>query len=373
LKNKKTTKYYFMVGEASGDLHASHLMRAIKKLDSSSQFFGVGGKKMEVLNFKSLVSVKKLAVIGFWEVVKHLPFFIRLKTKIVNDIKQKKPDKIILVDYPGFNLRLAKAIKKETNIPILYYISPQLWAWKEKRIYIIKKYIDSMIVLFPFEKSWYAKRGVSVHYFGHPLSETFNRFSKSLSNKKKEGVDTIALFPGSRQQELQKHLPLYKKIIIYLKKHNSNLFFIIKLSDGVSVDVKKELGLKDNYHLEKGDSFNAFIQSDFALVASGTATLECAFAQTPMAVIYKTSWLSWFLAKYFLNIQFVSIVNILNGSKLVEEFLQKDADPAIIANHVMESLQSNSKTTYENILKPMIQKNIYKKTANHIIKFKFQV
>ena len=135
-----------MVGEASGDLHASHLMQAIKNLDSSSQFFGVGGNKMELLGFKSLISIKKLAVIGFLEVVKHLPFFIKLKTKIVSDIKQKQPDKIILVDYPGFNLRLAKTIKKETNIPVIYYISPQLWAWKEKRISIIKKYVDSMIV-----------------------------------------------------------------------------------------------------------------------------------------------------------------------------------------------------------------------------------
>ena len=133
-----------MVGEASGDLHASHLMRAIKELDGRSQFFGVGGKKMELLNFKSLVSIKKLAVIGFFEVVKQLPFFIKLKLKIIKDIKQKKPDKIILVDYPGFNLRLVKAIKKETNIPVVYYISPQIWAWKKKKEFLLLK---SMLIL----------------------------------------------------------------------------------------------------------------------------------------------------------------------------------------------------------------------------------
>ena len=227
-----------------------------------------------------------------------------------------------------------------------------------------------MIVLFPFEKSWYAKRGVLVHYFGHPLSETFNSFSKNFKKDRKNNKKTIALFPGSRQQELQKHLPLYKKIIFELKKREPDLFFILKLADGPSINVKKELGLRDNYLLEKGESFKAFIESDFALVASGTATLECAFAKTPMAVIYKTSWLSWFLARVFLKIKFVSIINILNNAKLVEEFLQNSADPKIIAGHVLESLKSNSKLNYENILNSMTQSHIYKNTASHIVKLK---
>ena len=158
-----------MVGEASGDLHASCLMQAISSLDRSSQFFGIGGEKMERLNFQSLVSIKNLNVMGFFEVFKRLPYFLKLKNRVVEDIKQKRPDKLILVDYPGFNLKLAESIKKELEIPIIYYISPQVWAWKEKRISIIKKYVDSMIVLFPFEKHWYARRGISVCYFGHPI------------------------------------------------------------------------------------------------------------------------------------------------------------------------------------------------------------
>ena len=358
-----------MVGEASGDLHASYLMRAIHALDKSSQFFGVGGEKMERLNFRSLVSIKKLNVMGFFEVIKRLPYFLKLKNRVVEDIKQKRPDKLILVDYPGFNLKLAESIKKELEIPIIYYISPQVWAWKEKRIFAIKKYVDSMIVLFPFEKSWYAKRGVLVHYFGHPLSELFYGFSKNFNKNKKRGVETIALFPGSRQQELEKHLPLYKKIIKELKKTKPNLFFILKLAEGASINMKKDLGLQKNCFVEKGESFNAFVQSDFALVASGTATLEGAFSQTPMAVVYKTSWVSWFIARFFLNIKFVSIVNILNKSKLVEEFLQNRATPKVIALHIIKSLNSRSKINYENILGPMIKKNIYKNTANHIIKF----
>jgi len=359
-----------VVGEASGDLHASHLMQAIKNLDSSSRFCGVGGEKMELLSFQSLVSIEKLAVIGFFEVIKQLPFFLRLKTRVLEDIKQQNPDKIILVDYPGFNLRLARSIKKELGIPVIYYISPQLWAWKEKRISIIKKYVDSMIVLFPFEKSWYAKRGLLVHYFGHPFAETYNKFLETFRFTKKAGVDTVALFPGSRQQELHKHLPLYKKIIKELKNYNPNLFFVLKFAEGSCIDVYKELGLKDNYLLERGESFGAFAQSDFAIVASGTATLEGAFAKTPMAVIYKTSWLSWFLAKYFLNISFISIVNILNKTKLVEEFLQTRAKPKVIAKYVIENLNSHSKINYMPVLDSLTQKNVYQNTAKHIIAFK---
>ena len=358
-----------MVGEASGDLHASYLMRAISNLDKSSQFFGVGGEKMERLNFRSLVSIKNLNVMGFFEVFKRLPYFLKLKNRVVKDIKQKKPDKLVLVDYPGFNLKLAEAIKKEIEIPIIYYISPQVWAWKEKRVLTIKKHIDSMVVLFPFEKSWYAKRGVLVHYFGHPLSELFYSFSKNFSKNTTKGVETVSLFPGSRQQELEKHLPLYKKIIKELKKTKPDLFFILKLADGASINMKKDLGLQKNYFVEKGDSFNAFMLSDFALVASGTATLEGAFSQTPLAVVYKTSWVSWFIARIFLNIKFVSLVNILNKSKLVEEFLQNRATPKVIASHIIKNLNSPSKINYENILGPLIKKNIYKNTANHIIKF----
>ena len=177
------------------------------------------------------------------------------------------------------------------------------------------------------------------------------------------------MFPGSRPQELEKHLPLYKKTIIELKKTKPDLFFILKFADGAVVDVKQDLGLEKNYYIEKGDSFKAFMQSDFAIVASGTATLEGAFAKTPMAVVYKTSWVSWLIARFFLNIKFVSIVNILNKSKLVEEFLQAHASPKIIADHVIKCLDSPSKINYTNILDSLTQKNIYKKTANHIVKF----
>ena len=368
MKTNKTYKYYFIAGEASGDLHGGNLIKAIKTLNPSIGFYGIGGRSMEKEGLRSLVSLKKLAVLGFWEVFKKLFFFLNLKKQVLQDIQQLKPDKIILIDYPGFNLKLAKAIKQKSSIPIIYYISPQLWAWKEKRIKIIKENIDKMIVLFPFEKEWYQKRGLSVFYFGHPLIETHNHFLKSYCATNHSSKYTIALLPGSRKQELKRHLPIYKKTIYELNKTNLNIHYIIKLFDFQNFNAKEDLGLHKNFSIEKGESFKAFHDSCFALVASGTATLEGAIANTPMAVIYQTSWISWILAKCFLRIPFVSLVNILNKEKVVEEFIQHHAKPKIIARHILKSIKNNTEFNYSKIKQDLNKNNIYKRTAREILK-----
>ncbi len=173
--NKNKT-ILIIAGEASGDLHGAGLMKHMLRIDASLQFIGLGGPKMEQLGFRSLAPIDKLAVMGFWEVAKNLLFFVNLKKQILNTITHTQPTKIILIDYPGFNLNIAKNIKKNFNTPIFYYISPQLWAWKEKRIKIIKNYVDQMIVVFPFEKQWYKKRGVNVEYFGHPIMDAKKKY-----------------------------------------------------------------------------------------------------------------------------------------------------------------------------------------------------
>ena len=335
MKNKRLTKYYLLAGEASGDLHGGNLIRAIKKVDSRSSFFGIGGKSMINEGLCSLVSLNQIAVLGFFEVIKKLPFFLQLKKNVIEDINKVLPDKIILIDYPGFNLRLAKEIKRELNIPVIYYISPQLWAWKENRIEIIKQYIDEMIVLFPFEKEWYKKKQINVKYFGHPLIELYNNFNKKESYIKNNSTFTVALLPGSRRQEIKKHLPVFKKTIKRLKKNIENIHFILQVAPGIKINIKKHLELSDDeISIAKNESFSAFHQSDFAIVASGTATLEGAISQTPMVVVYKTSFFSWFLARCFLRIPYVSIVNIINKSELVKEFLQFQATSKKIAESV---------------------------------------
>ena len=369
MKNNKKYKYYFIAGEASGDLHGGHLLRSIKELQPNALFVGVGGRTMEKEGLKSLVPINKLAVLGFWEVFKKIIFFIKLKQTIVNDILKEKPDKIVLIDYPGLNLKIAESIGRQTNIEIVYYVSPQLWAWKENRIKIIEKHVHKMVVLFPFEKEWYANRGLSAVFFGHPLTEIHFKFLKTYKKKTFEADWVVALLPGSRKQELQRHLPLYKNIINELSKSKKKIHYIVRLFESENYNIEKSLGLEHcSYSVEKENTFNAFHDSDFALVASGTATLEGAITNTPLAVVYKTSWFSWLLAKLFLNVPFVSIVNILNKKKIVEEFLQSNANPKIIAKHIISHFNSEEKKyDYSKIQSLLKKENIYKNSAIEIV------
>ena len=369
MKNNKQYKYYFIAGEASGDLHGGYLLRNIKKIHSNVSFVGVGGPAMKKEGLQSLVPINQLAVLGFWEVFKKLLFFIKLKKIIINDILQDKPDKLILIDYPGFNLKIAENIGRLSNIEIIYYVSPQLWAWKENRVKIVKKYVKKMIVLFPFEKKWYAKRDLDVIYLGHPLIEIHDRFLKTYNKKTFNADCVVALLPGSRQQELLRHVPLYKSIIKELNKTNKKIHYIIRLFESGGGDIIKELGLEScSFSVETENTFNAFHDSDFALVASGTATLEGAISNTPLAVVYKTSWFSWVLAKTFLNVPFVSIVNILNNKKVVEEFLQQRAKPKIIAKHIMFHFSSlKNQHDYSKIHSLLKKENIYKNSAMEIV------
>ena len=344
LDNLNNKLYYIVAGEASGDLHGSNLMSCIIKNTPYLSFRGVGGPLMSQRGLKSLVFFNNLAVIGFFEVIKNFGFFLKLKKKLISDILLCKPDKIILIDYPGFNLSLAKAIKKITNIPVFFYISPQVWAWKENRISIIKKYVDQLIVVFPFEKTWYKKRNLDVQYFGHPLIDLYK---KHTFHKAKAFPLVVGLFPGSRKQEIKYHVPLLLKIIRLILKTNSNVQFIICLAPSINADEIKQLTQLDNVKIKPGCSWDVFNASSAAIVASGTATLECAISKTPFAVIYKTSLFNWLVANFILSVPFVSIVNILAKKLVVKEFLQYQALPEKIAEHTLKLLQHPKKTAVE--------------------------
>ena len=205
------SKYFIIAGESSGDFHASHLMREMKKIDSSISFSGLGGKLMESEGLRSLSDINKMAVMGFWEVLKNLKFLKSVEKNVLNHLKNNSIDAIILIDYPGFNLRIAKKIKNvNPSIPIFYYISPQVWAWKEGRINIIKKYIDKMLVIFEFEYLWYKKRGVEAEFVGHPFVDIYENYNKEGARKKlnlSQEKKCLTLFPGSRKQEIDSHLP----------------------------------------------------------------------------------------------------------------------------------------------------------------------
>ena len=372
MKQNNKKKLYFIAGEASGDLHGAALIKHIKSIDNNSFFYGIGGDHMVAEGLQSLVPIKQISVMGFVEVFMRLPFFLNLFNKVLKNIREINPSKIILIDYPGFNLKLAKKIKQQSDIDIIYYISPQLWAWKENRLQYIKKYIDKLIVLFPFEKRWYKNRGINVAFFGHPLVENYmirNKASNINTYQIATNKYIIALFPGSRKQEIKLHAPVLKQTILKLQKSCSNLHFVIRLSSNVDFDIKKDLGLLKNYTVEKHSSFVAFSAANFAIVASGTATLECAASNTPFVVIYKTSFVSWVITKTFIRVPYASIVNILSQKEVVKEFLQDNASADKLVPYILDHINSKQTVDYSKMIASLAYKNTYYNTAQYIFNF----
>ena len=367
---KKNKTIFIIAGESSGDLHGAGVMREMKAIDKSIVFIGLGGDRMSQHGLQSLVPIEKLAVMGFWEVVINLFFFIKLKKRILKKIDEAQPDKIVLIDYPGFNLSLAKAIKQKLNIPIIYYISPQLWAWKEKRIEIIKQYIDKMIVVFPFEKEWYHKRGVDVEYFGHPVIDT----SKQYQYPKQDwgGSINIALCPGSREQEIKRHMPILRRFIKQCPQGvNQRINFILVRARGLKKDLLTTYVKDLNVTISDESILQTFQKSHFGIIASGTATLESAITTRPLIVVYKMSWISWLITKGFVKIPFACIVNILAGEKFIPELLQNDFTVKNLKKHLEVYIEEKNQISYEhkinNIIKLLGDGDSYKKTAEYIL------
>ena len=370
--NKNNKHYFLIAGEASGDLHGSKLIHHLKQIHSSSIFSGIGGPNMEEAGLQSMVSIEKLSVMGFWEVIKQIGFFLTLQKNVLHEIKTNKPDVIILIDYPGFNLRLAKKIKKLANIPIIYYISPQVWAWKENRIVNIKKYIDSLIVIFPFEVSWFQSKNINVEYFGHPLIDRLIK-NQNMINHPRTGPTTIGFFPGSRKQELEKHLPVFKTIIDNANSINANVQFIISRAPLMPPSYFAFFN-KNNIPVVSDPLYQTFSKCDIAIVASGTATLECAISSTPFIAIYKMSTLSWLITKYVVKLKFASIVNILSNKEIVPELIQKDFHSKNVIkkiNYLLQTINYNQAIVELNkVTQNLGTGDTYKKTSEFISSFK---
>ncbi|MCK5082459.1 MAG: lipid-A-disaccharide synthase, partial [Candidatus Omnitrophica bacterium] len=290
-----TSKHLVVVaGEASGDMHAAHLIETLKRLDPSITFSGLGGPKMRAAGVDLYEDLTKMAVVGFWEVVKHYKDIKKAFDLILKKIDETSVDAVILVDYPGFNLRLARELKKR-NIKVIYYISPQVWAWKQKRVHFIKRNVDKMLVLFQFEKDLYADFGIDVEFVGHPLIDTIKTHSVKesflLNNNLSPEKLTIGILPGSREKEIENLLPVMLDAAKILDQEFPQIqFLIVKAPTITRSSIEQYLQsrsficqiIDDNIH----DGVNA---CNLCMVASGTATLETAILQKPMVVVYKTS------------------------------------------------------------------------------------
>ncbi|HEX9913135.1 MAG TPA: lipid-A-disaccharide synthase [candidate division Zixibacteria bacterium] len=341
-----------VAGEASGDLHGAGLIRELKKINPDIEYSGIGGVKLKEEGMNLLFRIDKLAFMGFYEVIKNLGLIKELKKKLINHLNQYKPDLVILIDYPGFNLRFAKEVKKR-KIPILYYISPQVWAWGKKRVNTIKKLVDRMVVFFPFEEKLYKDAGVKVDFIGHPLLDlvkpTLSKEDFRNELQIKENEILIGLLPGSRWQEIEKILPVMVHSGLVLKKRMKNLQIAIGLAPTIDKQKAYDFLKKKNFNIQLLEdlTYDLMSHSDLLLATSGTATLESAISCTPLIVLYKTSPLTYLLAKALVKIPHIGMVNIVAGKKIVPEFIQSQAKPEKIAQEMEKILKS--KDEYKKI------------------------
>lgn len=337
-----------VAGEASGDLHAAHLVKELKKLNSGLTFSGVGGGHMRAEGVTLYEDIRKLAVVGFVEVLKHFTDIKKIFYRILEEAERRKPDAVILVDYPGFNLRLAKELKKR-GIKVIYYISPQVWAWDEGRIKLIREVTDKMIVLFPFEKTFYARHGLEVAFVGHPLVETVHPYPQPEQFLKSLGLSplkiTVGILPGSRQKEIERLLPVMLKAAEALYLANKNLQFLLMRAptiDRETIDGYLQ-GIRLPICVVDRQTHAGISASQICMVASGTATLETAILEKPMVVIYKTSFVSWLLARLFIRIPCIGLVNVVAEKKIVPECIQFDATPEKIAREIKSMLANKAR------------------------------
>jgi len=320
-------KFYIIAGEASGDLHGSNLIKELKKKDPSAAIRCWGGDKMEAAGATLVKHYRELAFMGFTEVLKNLGTILKNLKFCKKDILQYRPDALVLVDYPGFNLPIAKWVKQQApGIKVIYYISPQVWAWKENRVKNIKKYVDKMLVILPFEKEFYKKWNYDVEYVGHPLVEVIDEFKRSgiqypVSGILRQPANTIALLPGSRKQEILKKLP----IMLEVSKHFPTFQFIVAKAPSLENGFYTRLMAPySNVSSVENKTYDLLTKSRAALVTSGTATLETALFAVPQVICYKGNSVSYQIAKRLIKIKYIGLVNLIMDKEVVKELIQDE-------------------------------------------------
>lgn len=333
-------KYYIIAGEASGDLHGSNLIKELKKLDTSAVIRCWGGDKMQQAGGELVKHYRDLAFMGFWEVIKNLFTILRNLKFCKKDIEQFQPDTLILIDYPGFNLRIAKWAKQK-GLRIIYYISPQVWAWKENRVKMMKKCIEKMIVILPFEKDYFKNKwNWEVEYVGHPLVEEIESQKLKVKSEKLSEKEIIALLPGSRKQEILKKLP----VMLEVSKAFPFYQFIVAKAPGLDDNFYNSLLQPyNNVSAVSGKTYDLLMQSRAALVTSGTATLETALFGVPEVVCYKGSSISYQIAKRVIKVKYISLVNLIMDKLVVKELIQHDMNVKNLEHELNELLTNENR------------------------------
>ncbi len=329
-------KYYIIAGERSGDLHGSYLVKELLKTDDKAEFRGWGGDMMQQAGMELVVHYKHLSFMGIWEVITNILTIKKYLDQCKHDLLQHRPDVLILIDYPGFNLKMAE-FAHSNNIKVCYYISPKLWAWNQKRAHKIKRYVARMYTIFPFEKEFYQQFQYPVAYVGNPLVETINGFEQVGSFKARNQLDekpVIAILPGSRKQEIRQMLRQMLALVDKFDQYN----FVVAGVDNVPQGFYKQALKRKDVQVVFNQTYHLLSIADAALVASGTASLEAALFEVPQVVCYKTSWLTYWLVRMAIKVKYISLVNLIADRLIVPELIQQDFNQESIATHLGQIL-----------------------------------
>jgi lipid-A-disaccharide synthase len=341
-------RYIFMVaGEASGDLHGSRLALELKRLAPDCRLSGIGGPKMQAAGVDLIYSLEDFAFLGFSEVVRHLPFIFGVFRKLTRRFRRDRPDAAVLIDYPGFNIRLAKKLNRK-KIPILYYISPQVWAWQPHRARLISRLVDRLAVVLPFESEFYRRRtGRCPHFVGHPLLEVVHSdISRDQFCRRwqlQPGQPIVGLLPGSRPQEIEKLLPDMLAAVRRLRRKMPSLQAALGAVSTYPEKQYRELikPFGDKIAIVNDAPYDLMRHARLLLVASGTATLESAIMGTPMIILYRMSTFSWLLARLMVKLPYIGLVNLVAGRKIIPELIQHQVTPSRVARQAELLLPEN--------------------------------
>ncbi len=364
----KNLKFMIVAGEASGDRHGAALVEALRNAGPgvNFEFFGAAGKRLRSAGVEPVVESDALSIVGLPEIARALPIFLRAFRNLKRAAIERRPDAVILVDFPDFNLKLAKSLKKQ-GVKVIYYISPQLWAWRKYRVNSIKKYVDLMIVILPFEKDWYADNGVThVEYVGNPLAmEVHATTSKEdFCRKYNLNVDRpiVSLLPGSRHKEIVRILPVMLGASALISARQPEIQFIIATASSRDErDVQEAIAAvkkdgSDPPIIVENETYDALNASDAAAITSGTATLEAGIIGTPMAIVYNSSALNYVLLKPLISVDHYGLINLIAGERVAKELIQKDFTAETLADEIIRLLEPAENASMRERLKQAADK-----------------
>ena len=330
-------------GEASGDLYAAHLVSALRARNPESVFFGCTGPRMRAQGVETIVDAHQLAVVGLVEVVRHIPSIYRQYRRLLRAATERRPALAILVDSPDFHLRLARRLRR-LNIPVLYFVAPQVWAWRRGRIHSLRRDIDRLLCIFPFEEEFFRQQGIAAEYIGHPLTTMVRPLASRRDFRRQLGIGldqpTVALMPGSRLGEAVRHLPILLDCVMLLRRQLSAAAVIglpAGLLERLPANFRERITAL-SIQVVEGRSWDVLAHSDVALAASGTVTVEAALLGTPMVTFYRVSRPSWLLGRRFVKVPYLTMVNLLANRKIVAELMQEEMTPERLASEASRLL-----------------------------------